>query len=59
MAARAFLPDAKSTFHAFPDGRLPAHWNEVKDAYMPLQLSYLMPISFLHRERTTPIKITG
>lgn len=32
VAARAFLPDAKSTFHEFPDGRLPAHWNEVKDA---------------------------
>ena len=30
-AARAFLPDAKSTFYEFPDGRLPAFWNEVKD----------------------------
>jgi LmbE family N-acetylglucosaminyl deacetylase len=30
-AARAFLPDSQSSFHAFPDGRLPAHWNEVKD----------------------------
>ena len=31
-AAEEFLPGARSTFHAFPDGRLPAHWNEVKDA---------------------------
>lgn len=31
-AAKAFLPDSQSSFHAFPDGRLPAHWNEVKDA---------------------------
>ena len=30
-AARAFLPDSRSSFHTFPDGRLPAHWNEVKD----------------------------
>ncbi|HEY6811425.1 MAG TPA: PIG-L family deacetylase [Propionibacteriaceae bacterium] len=30
-ASRAFLPDSQSSFHAFPDGRLPAHWNEVKD----------------------------
>jgi LmbE family N-acetylglucosaminyl deacetylase len=30
-AARAFLPDSQSSFHTFPDGRLPAHWNEVKD----------------------------
>jgi LmbE family N-acetylglucosaminyl deacetylase len=30
-AARAFLSDSQSSFHGFPDGRLPAHWNEVKD----------------------------
>jgi LmbE family N-acetylglucosaminyl deacetylase len=30
-AARAFLPDSQSSFHTFPDGRLPAHWDEVKD----------------------------
>jgi len=30
-AARAFLPDSQSSIHAFPDGRLPAHWNEVKN----------------------------
>jgi LmbE family N-acetylglucosaminyl deacetylase len=30
-AARGFLPDSQSSFHEFPDGRLPAHWNEVKD----------------------------
>jgi LmbE family N-acetylglucosaminyl deacetylase len=30
-AAWAFLPDSQSSFHEFPDGRLPAHWNEVKD----------------------------
>ena len=30
-AAEAFLPGSQSSFHAFPDGRLPAHWNEVKD----------------------------
>ena len=30
-AAEAFLPGARSTFYDFPDGRLPAHWNEVKD----------------------------
>jgi LmbE family N-acetylglucosaminyl deacetylase len=30
-AALAFLPNAKSSFHSFSDGRLPAHWNEVKD----------------------------
>jgi LmbE family N-acetylglucosaminyl deacetylase len=30
-AARAFLPDSQSSFHEFADGRLPAHWNEVKD----------------------------
>ncbi len=31
-AARAFLPDAEVTFeaHQLPDGRLPAHWGEVK-----------------------------
>lgn len=30
-AAQAFMPNSQSTFYAFPDGRLPAHWNEVKD----------------------------
>jgi LmbE family N-acetylglucosaminyl deacetylase len=30
-AARAFLPDSQSSFHTFADGRLPAHWDEVKD----------------------------
>src|SRR5215217_3370481 len=30
-AAEAFLPGAQSRFYTFPDGRLPAHWNEVKD----------------------------
>ena len=30
-AAEAFLPGSQSSFHAFQDGRLPAHWNEVKD----------------------------
>jgi LmbE family N-acetylglucosaminyl deacetylase len=30
-AAGAFLPGAETCFHEFQDGRLPAHWNEVKD----------------------------
>jgi len=30
-AAQAFMPNSQSTFYAFPDGRLPAHWNDVKD----------------------------
>jgi LmbE family N-acetylglucosaminyl deacetylase len=30
-AVEAFLPGSRSSFHAFPDGRLPAHWSEVKD----------------------------
>jgi LmbE family N-acetylglucosaminyl deacetylase len=30
-AAEAFLPNSQSSFHAFPDGRLPAYWNQVKD----------------------------
>jgi LmbE family N-acetylglucosaminyl deacetylase len=30
-AMEAFLPGSRSSFYAFPDGRLPAHWNEVKD----------------------------
>ena len=30
-AVEAFLPGSQSSFHAFPDGRLPAHWDEVKD----------------------------
>lgn len=30
-SAKAFLPESLSRFHALPDGRLPAHWNEVKD----------------------------
>jgi LmbE family N-acetylglucosaminyl deacetylase len=30
-AAQVFLPDSRSSFYAFPDGRLPAHWNEIKD----------------------------
>jgi LmbE family N-acetylglucosaminyl deacetylase len=30
-AAEAFLPSAATEFHRFPDGRLPAHWNAVKD----------------------------
>jgi LmbE family N-acetylglucosaminyl deacetylase len=30
-AAQAFLPNSQSSFHEFPDGRLPAYWNEVKD----------------------------
>jgi LmbE family N-acetylglucosaminyl deacetylase len=32
-AAAAFLPGADISFalHGLPDGRLPAHWNEVKD----------------------------
>jgi len=31
-AAEEFLPGARSTFHSFPDGRLPAYWDDVKDA---------------------------
>ena len=31
VAAEAFLPGSQSSFHAYPDGRLPAYWNEVKD----------------------------
>jgi LmbE family N-acetylglucosaminyl deacetylase len=33
QAAAAFLPGAELTFalHELPDGRLPAHWNTVKD----------------------------
>jgi LmbE family N-acetylglucosaminyl deacetylase len=30
-AALAFLPNAQTSFHGFQDGRLPAHWNDVKD----------------------------
>lgn len=30
-AVEAFLPGSRSSFHAFPDGRLPTHRNEVKD----------------------------
>src|SRR4051794_10256272 len=30
-AAEAFLPNSQSSFHTFPDGRLPAYWNQVKD----------------------------
>jgi len=30
-AAQAFLPNSQSSFHEFPDGRLPAYWNDVKD----------------------------
>jgi LmbE family N-acetylglucosaminyl deacetylase len=30
-AARAFLPKARTSFHGFQDGRLPAHWNQIKD----------------------------
>jgi LmbE family N-acetylglucosaminyl deacetylase len=30
-AAQAFLPDSQTRYHSFPDGRLPAHWDEVKD----------------------------
>jgi len=30
-AVEAFLPGSQSSFHGFPDGRLPAYWNEVKD----------------------------
>jgi LmbE family N-acetylglucosaminyl deacetylase len=30
-AVEAFLPGSQSSFHAFPDGRLPAPWNEVKE----------------------------
>ena len=30
-AVEAFLPGSQSSFHDFADGRLPAHWNEVKD----------------------------
>ncbi len=33
-ASAAFLPGAEITYdlHGFPDGRLPGHWNEVKQA---------------------------
>lgn len=33
-AAKAFLPGARVTFtsHGLPDGRLPAHWQQVKEA---------------------------
>jgi LmbE family N-acetylglucosaminyl deacetylase len=31
-AAEEFLPGARSTFYDFPDGRLPAYWDDVKDA---------------------------
>jgi LmbE family N-acetylglucosaminyl deacetylase len=31
VAAQAFLPGAVTEFHQFPDGRLPANWNAVKD----------------------------
>jgi LmbE family N-acetylglucosaminyl deacetylase len=30
-AAAAFLPGAELEMHRFPDGRLPAHWNSVKE----------------------------
>jgi LmbE family N-acetylglucosaminyl deacetylase len=30
-AAEAFLPNSQSSFQAFPDGRLPAYWDDVKD----------------------------
>ena len=30
-AAQAFLPNSQSSLNTFPDGRLPTHWNEVKD----------------------------
>ncbi len=31
-AARAFVPGAATRLHGLPDGRLPAHWDEVKEA---------------------------
>jgi LmbE family N-acetylglucosaminyl deacetylase len=31
LAVQAFLPSASMEFHQFPDGRLPGHWNAVKD----------------------------
>ena len=36
-AAAAFLPGASFTFalHELPDGRLPAHWNTVKESCTP------------------------
>jgi LmbE family N-acetylglucosaminyl deacetylase len=30
-STEAFLPSAATELHQFPDGRLPAHWNAVKD----------------------------
>lgn len=43
-AAAAFLPGADITFalHALPDGRLPAHWGEVKE-YLHAANSVLVP----------------
>lgn len=31
-AARAFVPGASTRLHDLPDGRLPSHWGEVKEA---------------------------
>ena len=58
-AAQAFLPNAQSSFHTFPDGRLPAHWNEVKDISTTSPLRYQTLMWSLHRGWTTPTKITG
>ena len=58
-AAQAFLPGAKSTFHTFQDGRLPAHWNDVKDILHAFRLIYQTSMWCLRRGWTTPIKTIG
>jgi hypothetical protein len=40
-----------------PDGRLPAHWNEIKDILHAFAAPYPPRMWFWHREWTTPTKI--
>jgi len=47
--AQVFLPDSQSSFQEFPDGRLPAHWNQVKESCMPSRLASLTRMWFLPR----------
>ena len=57
-AAQVFMPGSESTFHAFPDGRLPAQWNEVKDILHTFAaVCYRTLMWFWHPEWTMPIKI--
>jgi LmbE family N-acetylglucosaminyl deacetylase len=48
-AAAAFLPGAELEIHRFPDGRLPAHWNSVKETLELVAATFRPDVIFAPR----------